>query len=83
MGKRPASLAVNSIMTGAAPRGISLLTLNFLISMPCTPSADRTASLTRSPTVTSISAGSNAKRLATTSMTRGSWDCAEEPPRRR
>ena len=39
---RPRS-AVNSIVTGAVPRGISLLTLNFLISMPCTPSADRTA----------------------------------------
>ena len=42
MGNSPASLAVNSMMTGVVPRGISFLTLNFLISTPCTPSAETT-----------------------------------------
>ena len=45
------------------PRGTFLFTLNFLISMPCTPSPDVTTSLMRSPSVTSMRAGSKANRL--------------------
>src|SRR5687768_10473565 len=76
IGKRPSSPAVNSMVTGVVPRGISFFTLNFLISRPWTPSADRTTSRRRSPTVASISAGSNVNRRAMTSMTLGSGACA-------
>ncbi len=40
MGNSPAADATNSIVA-SPPRGTFLLTLNFLISMPCTPSAGR------------------------------------------
>ena len=41
MGNSPAAEATNSMVTGSPPRGTFLLTLNFLISMPWTPSAGR------------------------------------------
>ena len=37
-GRSPAPRPRNRSCTGLLPRGISLLTLNFLISIPCTPS---------------------------------------------
>src|SRR5688500_14428057 len=75
MGYSPAALATNSIVTGESPgfaRGTAFFTLNALISTPCGPSADRTRSRTVSPSTTSIVAGSNANRRATTSNTLGS-----------
>lgn len=63
------------MMTGESPgfaRGTAFFTLNCLISTPCGPSAERTTRRTRSPSITSIVAGSKAKRFATTSNVFGS-----------
>src|SRR5688572_4055767 len=79
IGKLPSVVAVKSIVTGSPPRGTSFLIFSFLISRPWTPSADRTTSCRRSPTVAVTSDGSNANRRAVISTTRGSVVCADGP----
>jgi hypothetical protein len=59
IGKVPARLATNETATGSPPLGIGTLTLNALIAMPWSVSAERTTRSTTSPRVTSIRLGSN------------------------
>ena len=75
IGNSPALVATNSMVIGASPgfaRGTAFFTLNALISTPCGPSADRTTRRTRSPSLTSITAGSKSNRRAMISNTLGS-----------
>ena len=81
IGNWPTAVGVKSMTTGSPPRGISFLTLNFLISMPCTPSPDRTMRRTRLADGHFDLGGFEGEPRGDTSMTRGSAACPPQPGR--